>query len=95
MLLRQDFRPQPSMPPRLFMEQILNSLGKAYCFLWDHKDGENKLQLSWDDVRRFFSKNTFRCSVRQLNNAGLLSYQENLQGISIELVGWDEVDTMT
>ena len=92
MLMRQDFRPQTALPPRLFMEQILDNLGKAYCFLWDHKDKQNKLDMTWDDVRKFFSKNTFRCSVRRLNNEGLLSYEETQHGIAIELVGWDDID---
>ncbi len=91
MLMRQDFHPQQQMPPRLFMEQIMDNLGKAYCFLWECKDGQNRLDMTWDEVRKIFSKNTFRCSIRRLCSAGLLSYEESKHGVSIELVGWDEV----
>lgn len=91
MLIRQDFHPQPLMPPRLYMEQIMDNLSKAYCFLWDHKDEQNKFEMTWKDLSRYYNKNAFRSSLRKLNNEGLLSYEEDDDRISIELVGWDEI----
>lgn len=91
MLIRQDFHPQPQLPPRLFMEQIMDSLSKAYCFLWDHKDEQNVFKMTWKDLSVYYNKNAFRSNLRKLNNQGLLSYQESDDGISIELIGWDEV----
>lgn len=91
MLIRQDFHHQEKLPPRMFLEQVMDKLSKAYCFLWDNKNEENKIDMSWKDVTRYYNKNAFRSSIRKLNNEGLLSYQESDYGISIEMVGWDEV----
>jgi len=91
MLIRQDFHEQTPMPPRLFMEQIMDGLSKAYCFLWDNRDKQNRFNMTWKDLSRHYNKNTFRSSLRKLNNEGLLSYEESEDGIAIELVGWDEV----
>ena len=91
MLIRQDFHPQAKLPPRAFLEQIMDPLTKAYCFLWDRKDSQNRLHLPWKDLALYYNKNAFRTNLRKLNNTGLLSYEESREGISIELVGWDEV----
>lgn len=91
MLIRQDFMTQTQLPPRMFMEQIMDGVAKAYCFLWDHKNEKNKLDMTWKDLSRYYNKNAFRTNLRKLNNEGLLSYQESEDGISIELVGWDEI----
>ncbi len=91
MLIRQDFHPQPLMPPRLFMDQIMDNLSKAYCFLWDHRDEKNVFKMTWKDLSKYYNKNAFRSSLRKLNNEGLLTYQEDRDRISIELVGWDEM----
>ena len=91
MLIRQDFHEQPQLPPRLFMEQIMDNLSKAYCFLWDRRDEQNKIDMTWKDLSRYYNKNAFRSNLRKLNNEGLLSYEEDEDGIAIELVGWDEV----
>ena len=92
MLIRQDFSPEPSLPPRLFMEQIMDPLSKAYCFLWDHKNKDSKFNMTWKDLSKFYNKNTFRTNVRKLNNEGLLNYEESNDGITIELVSWDDID---
>ena len=91
MLIRQDFHEQPQLPPRLYMEQIMDGLSKAYCWLWDHRDEQNKIDMTWKDLSRYHNKNAFRSSLRKLNNEGLLSYEEDEDGIAIELVGWDEI----
>lgn len=91
MLIRQDFAVN-KMPPRLYMDQVMDSVSKAYCFLWDLKNQENKIDMTWKDVSRYYNKNTFRTSVRKLNNEGLLSYEENEDGIFIEMTGWDSID---
>jgi hypothetical protein len=69
----------------------MDPLTKEYCFLWDKKDSENRISMSWKDVSIFFNKNTFRSGLRKLNNQGLLSYQEDLEGITIELIGWEDI----
>ena len=91
MLIRQDFTPPNQLPPRMFMEQIMDSLSKAYCFLWDHKDENNFFQMTWKELSIYYNKNAFRSNLRKLNNEGLLNYKESEEGISIELVVWDEV----
>lgn len=91
MMIRQDFHPQTELPPRMFMEQIMDGVSKSYCFLWDHKDEENKFQITWKDLNRYYNKNTFRSNLRKLNDEGLLDYEESTEGIVVELVGWDEI----
>lgn len=91
MIIRQDFREPSEMPPRGFMDQIMDSLSKFYCFLWDHKDEKNLLQMSWREVSHIYNKNAFRTNLRKLSNHGLISYQEFEEGIKIEMVGWDEM----
>lgn len=92
MLIRADFESTPQLPPRFFLEQIMDKLSKAYCFLWDRKDEENKIDMSWKDISRFYNKNAFRTNLRKLNNEGLLNYEESIDGICIELVAWDEME---
>lgn len=91
MLVRQDFDQQDELPPRAFLEQVMDCLSKTYCFLWDKKDEENRIAMTWKDISRYYNKNAFRSKIRRLHNEGLLSYEESSAGISIELVGWDEV----
>ncbi len=91
MLIRQDFDAAPELPPRMFLEQIMDSVSKAYCFLWDRKNKENKIDMTWKDLSRYYNKNAFKTNLRKLNNEGLLSYEESKDGIFIELVGWDEM----
>lgn len=93
MLVRQDFSQNNKLPPRAFMEQIMDNLSKAYCFLWDHKNEENRFHMTWKEVLRYYNKNMFRSSLRKLGNEGLLSYEESDYGVSVELVGWDEVES--
>lgn len=91
MLIRQDFHAQTNLPPRLFMEQIMDGTSQVYCFLWDHKNEERRFQMTWKDLSVYYNKNTFRTGLRKLNSKGLLTYEENGDGIAIELVGWDEM----
>ncbi len=91
MLIRQDFHSQPKLPPRMFLEQVMDSLSKAYCFLWDRKDEQNRFQVTWKDLSVYYNKNAFRSALRKLCNHGLLHYEESREGILIELVGWDEI----
>ncbi len=87
MLVRQDFQ---AMPPKPFMDQIMDPLAKAYCFLWERKDKLNQVIFTWSELSKYYNKNTFRTNLRKLNNEGLLSYDESDEKILIELVGWDE-----
>lgn len=91
MMVRQDFSQGCDIPPMMFLNQILNDLGKVYCYLWKKRDTDNHVSMSWDDVRRLWNKNNFRTSIRKLNNEGLLSYDESQAGIDIELVSYDEI----
>ncbi len=91
MLIRQDFSEQDKLPPRLFMEQIMDGVVKVYCFLWDRKNEQNKFIMTWKDLSSYYNKNNFRSSLRKLNNESLLSYEESADGVSVDLVGWDEV----
>jgi hypothetical protein len=88
MIIRQDFQ---ELPPKMFMMQILENCAKIYVFLWDRKDVSNKVLMTWNDISKFYQKNNFRSSLRKLNDKGLISYDENDQGFSVELVGWDEI----
>ncbi|CAB4132445.1 hypothetical protein UFOVP256_36 [uncultured Caudovirales phage] len=88
MMIRQDF---DGLPPKMFMMQIMDDLTKAYCFLWEKKDKLNRIRMTWKDLSKYYNKNSFRTSLRKLNNEGLLNYDELDDGIAIELVGWDEM----
>jgi len=88
MIIRQDF---DSLPPKMFMLQIMDDLSKTYCFLWDKKDELNRIHLTWKDLSKYYNKNSFRTSLRKLNNEGLLNYNELDDSIAIELIGWDEM----
>jgi len=91
MLIRQDFSQEANLPPRMFLDQIMDGLCKAYCFLWDRKDNSNKLKFTWKNLSKYYHKNAFRSSLRKLNNHGLLDYKESKDGVSIEMVDWNEV----
>lgn len=88
MLVRQDFT---DLPPKMFMMQILDNITKIYIYLWDSKDSTNRINITWSDLTKSHNKNSFRTSLRKLNNEGLLSYQESAHGVCIELVGWDDL----
>jgi hypothetical protein len=87
MMIRQDFE---RLPPKMYMMQIMDSLVKTYVFLWDKKDDENRIEMTWKDISMYYNKNSFRTSLRKLNNEALLNYNESSEGILIEMVGWDE-----
>ena len=88
-VIRHDFT---DMPPREFLMQIMNELVKVYCWLWEKRNRVNRINMSWGEVTRLYHKNHFRTSLRKLHHAGLLSYAENIDGVEIEVVGWDEVN---
>jgi len=88
MIIRQDFQ---ELPPKPFLDQIMDDLTKTYVFLWGRKDKANKFRITWKDLSKYYHKNAFRSSLRKLNDKALLNYDESDDGIAIELVGWDEV----
>lgn len=88
MMIRQDFQ---ELPPKMFMMQIMDNLTKAYCFLWEKKDELNRIRFTWRDLSKYYNKHSFRTSLRKLCNEGLLNYDESEIGITIELVGWDDI----
>lgn len=88
-MIKENF--DMEMPPRTFLEQVMDSASKAYCFLWDRKDKNNCVEMTWRQISQSYHKNNFKASVRKLNNCGLLSYVESDNGIHIELVGWDDI----
>jgi hypothetical protein len=89
MTIRQDF---DSLPPKMFLHQILDKIAKTYVFLWDRQDEEHKIRLSWKDISVHYNKNSFRSCLRKLNGEGLLSYTETVEGLIIELVGYDDIE---
>jgi hypothetical protein len=89
MMIRQEFE---TLPPKPFLWQVLDKISKTYVFLWDRKDQDNKISLLWDEVRKEHSKNCFRSCLRKLCNEGLLNYEESAKGVTIELVGWDDIE---
>lgn len=90
MMVRQDFQ---TMPPKPFMDQIMEPLAKAYCFLWERKDKLNRINFTWSELSKYYNKNTFRTNLRKLNNVGLVTdIKETEEDISIELVGWDDLE---
>jgi hypothetical protein len=92
MIVRQDFKLHGKLPPRGFLEQIMNPESKTYCFLWDRKDRQNRFKMDWKALSRYYQKNHFRTVLRKLNTEGLLDYEETDEGISVELVGWEDVE---
>lgn len=88
MMIRQDFN---DLPPKAFLIQIVDAVTKIYMFLWDKKDKENKVYFTWKDLSKYYQRNNFRTSLRALCNEGLLNWDETMDGISVELVGWDDI----
>ncbi|MFI5420121.1 MAG: hypothetical protein ACHQ1H_04060 [Nitrososphaerales archaeon] len=82
-----------TLPPRGYLDQIMDSVTRLYCFLWDRKDSQNRIEMKWNEVCEYYHRHAFRSGMRKLLNQGLLSYEESDDGISIELVGWDEIDS--
>ena len=91
MLISQEFSESEELPPRMFMDQIMDAVSKLYCFLWDRRDEDNKFRVTWKEISVYFNKNNFRTGLRKLNSKALLSYEETSDGVLIELVGWNEV----
>ncbi len=91
MINGHDHRKLPCLPPRGYLEQIMDNVTRAYCFLWDTKDSEYCVDIDWKELALHFHKNSFRATLRKLNKEGLLSYKEHENGIHIELVAWDDV----
>lgn len=78
------------LPPRPYLEEVMDGVAKLYCFLWDLKDKDYRVSLSFEEILKHFNKNNFRTNLRKINNTGLISYRESEKGVSIELVGWDK-----
>jgi len=88
-MIRQDFS---EIPPTPFLMQVLDIKAKIYLFLWERKDSLNVLNINWKDLAHYYNKNTFRTTLRSLTDVGLLNYEEDDEGVSIELVGWSDID---
>lgn len=88
-MIRQDF---DILPPKMFLMQILDNVSRAYVFLWEKKDRDNRISMTWKELSRYYNKNAFKTSLRKLCTEGLLNYDESQDGISIEMVGWDEME---
>ena len=68
----------------------MDSTTKIYTFLWDVKDEDYKFSINWKDLRGLYNKNMFLTSLRKICDKGLLNYKESDDGVSIELIGWDD-----
>lgn len=88
-MIRPEFR---SIPPIEFLIQILDTQAKIYLFLWERKDKMNRFHIQWKDLNHYYNKNTFRTNLRNLTGTGLISYEEDEEGVSIEMVGWDDIE---
>lgn len=88
-MIRQDFE---QLPPKMYLMQITDDVTKLYIDLWDRRDKENRIWMTWNQVIQLYNKNGFRSKLRKLNNTGLLSYVETDDYIAIELVDWDDIE---
>lgn len=79
-----------TLPPRAYLEEVMDGVAKLYCYLWDKQDKDHKISLSFDEILKHFNKNNFRTNLRKINQTGLINYHETKNGVSIELVSWDE-----
>ncbi len=89
MMIRHEFK---TLPPKMYLMQIMNELSKFYIFLWENQNSQNKLLMSWPEVLKMYNKNNFRTNLRKLNSLGLLNFDEDKDTISIELVSFDEIN---
>lgn len=87
-MIRQDFE---NFPPMQFIQQILDMKGKIYLFLWERKNSLSKFSITWKELAHYYNKNTFRTSLRQLTDVGLINFAEDDEGVFVEIVKWDEI----
>ncbi len=87
-MIRQDFQ---NAPPMAFLIPIMNLTSKVYLFLWEKKDKKNRFYMTWKEIAHYFNKNTFKTNLRKLTDVGLVSFNQNDDGVLVELVGWDEI----
>ena len=80
------------LPPKALLMQILDNKSKIYLFLWERKNEHFRCIFNWNELTKYFNKNTFRTNLRRLNEIGLISYHETENTITIELVSWDEIN---
>jgi hypothetical protein len=74
------------MPPRQCMNQIMDPVSHVYCYLWDMKDAEWSIFLSWKDLVKVFQKNSFRTAVRKLQAKGLVKgSKDSEEGVKVRL----------
>lgn len=88
-MIRQDFS---ELPPKEFLIQIMDNTMRIYTFLWDKKDEEYKFFINWKELKALYNKNTFLTSLRKICDIGLLNYQESEDGVTVELIGWDDIE---
>jgi len=79
----QDFQ---ELPPKKFMMQLLDSTAKAYIFLWNCKDRNYLVDMNWSTLRNYFDERAFKHSLKRLSNEDLLSYDQDREGFTAELV---------
>jgi len=68
------------------MDIIMDPVSHVYCYLWDLKDAEWSVFLSWKELVNKFQKNSFKSCVRKLKAKGLVkgSNEEN-EGVKVKL----------
>jgi hypothetical protein len=75
-----------SMPPRHCMDIIMDPVSHVYCYLWDMKDSEWSVFLSWKDLVKIYQKNSFRSCIRKLKAKGLVKgSKEEEEGVKVKL----------
>jgi hypothetical protein len=89
MMIHQAFQ---DLPPKPFLMQILDAKSKLYLFLWERKNKMGNVYLSWKDLGRYYNRNNFRTNLRKLTDVGLLNFEESEEGVSVEVVNWDDIE---
>lgn len=78
-----------SLPPRMFLDNLLPYSCKIYCDLWNEacSTEQPNLFVSWENVRRHYGKNQFRTTLRKLLGCGLADFRETDEGVFLNLLG--------
>ncbi len=80
------FNTYSEFPPIEKLSRILDKKCEIYLFLWSKRDVNNRVKITWKQVREFYNKNNFRTALRNLRFENVLSYRETESGIAVDLI---------
>ncbi len=88
-----------NLPPRPYLVQVLKNCPKSgllYLDLWNMRNRDNIVFIEKGQIRTIFLTSTlrFRNDLMGLVREGLASAEETPSHYSIELVGWDNDDSL-